>query len=286
MKKYLVSLIGLNLGFVCGIWGMTSSFEEMAQERKKEREKSLIRSLECSMTQASFKDDYKEAKKQLEDYINPETNKPYIADCSFIISVRTARMAQLLVKHGIRLDQRDQMNGSILHQACHAGRTPMLLKYSIKQYCEKEKTLDINIKRSFDNQTCLHVWARYALDDGVPRVKYLADALQKIDILFAAGADPRCEDKEGNTWQGVLTTEQFKWSGKRWEDVRQAYDILIRYGVTLSSQFSSDNLYNLRKSEDIKLEIWNAFQNSEKKFNESILIALKNEADTLMAQAE
>lgn len=220
MQKHTLLIISLHL--CCTSWGM-NWMNEREIKKEQERERAILRERYNYIARYCREDNFKYVK----EYLASDIDKSYPANFCFIDDVKTVRMAVLLERRGIALDdKRNEFDESILHRACHADCTPMLLQYSVRNYCNKKKTLKID-ELAVEDQTPLHVWAECALYDGVPRAKYLLDALQKMDILFEAGADSETIYTPSRTPRKVLEEQLEKYKGNGWEDVEKAYDILI-----------------------------------------------------------
>lgn len=238
MNKY-ISMIVLSVGLAANLYAMDDlvemagfieqpqSNEEIqrrakAKEKRREQVKQLMEERQAFADTCSY-DNYQAVKK----YLSSHPNIPvYQYGISLRGCVTTARMAVLLEKkHEIRLGERDKY-GSLLHHACCAGNTPMLLKYAIRRYCNELKTVDINARRSTDGKTALYTWA---VDAFWGRWKTMfPQAREKLQILLEGGADCTIRDKHGTLPVDYLKHERDAYAsmGNKEEEVA-GYDILI-----------------------------------------------------------
>lgn len=192
--------------------------------QKKREEMRLLRHYHSVFAECCASARYQDVREVLEEHAqdgHPVLSPQY--GISLKNYVTTARIAFLLEKYGISLDQTDRY-GSILHRACYIVATPMLLQYAVRRYCIEKKTLDINHRRTMDGKTPLHIWANDRLHGIAP---YLSEAQEKLQILLNAGADWSIEDKYGALPLDILEENMDHYAAKGQKDKAQAYRTLI-----------------------------------------------------------
>lgn len=239
MQKRIVSIILLSL-----VFGHVYAMDEFAHMvaladqahpnqranrapesmRNKREEMRLVKHYRRVFAECCATARYQDVRDVLEDHV--EDGHPVLSPqygISLKNYVTTVRIAVLLEKYGISLDQTDRY-GSILHRACHIVSTPMLLQYAVRRYCVEKKALDINHRRTMDGKTPLHIWAEYGLWGIAP---YLPDAQEKLQILLNAGADSKIADKYGALPLDILEQNLDHYTAKKQKDRMRAYQTLI-----------------------------------------------------------
>lgn len=162
-------------------------------------------------------------------------------------SIEIARL--LMQEEGIK--KRSDWD-SVIHRATWANYPPELLKYYIDN-----AGIDINdriINRDWKEQTPLHLWARWSMDDGVARSKHFLSAQAKLKILINAGANTLLVDDKGLTALDHLKNTKKYWTHFKNLDpiLDEAYDVLI---LLLSVP------YKQQKKQQTQIQVKSIFDN-------------------------